>query len=86
MAQHEQQAAHAWAEAWVEDLGWVAFDPVNGISTDDAYLRVACGLDYRDAAPIAGARSGGGDEQLTVEVRVSDAGAAQSQSQSQAQG
>ena len=81
---HEQQAAHAWAEAWVEDLGWVAFDPVNGISTDDAYLRVACGLDYRDAAPIAGARSGGGDERLTVEVRVSDAAAGQSQSQSQA--
>ena len=79
---HEQQAAHAWAEAWVEDLGWVAFDPVNGISTDDAYLRVACGLDYRDAAPIAGARAGGGDERLTVEVRVS-AAAGQSQSQSQ---
>ena len=80
--QLEQQAAHAWAEAWIEDLGWVAFDPVNGISTDDAYLRVACGLDYRDAAPIAGARSGGGREQLSVEVRVSEA-AGQSQSQSQ---
>lgn len=81
--QHEQQAAHAWTEAWVEDLGWVAFDPVNGISTDDAYLRVACGLDYRDAAPIAGARSGGGDERLTVEVRVSEAAAGQSRLQTQ---
>lgn len=80
---HKQQAAHAWAEAWVEDLGWLAFDPVNGISTDDAYLRVACGLDYRDAAPIAGARSGGGREQLKVEVRVSAAAAGQSQSQAQ---
>ena len=80
--QKEQEAGHAWAEAWVEDLGWVAFDPVNGISTDDAYLRVACGLDYRDAAPIAGARSGGGHEQLRVEVRVS-AVAGQSQSQRQ---
>lgn len=80
--QKDQEAAHAWTEAWVEDLGWVAFDPVNGISTDDAYLRVACGLDYRDAAPIAGARSGGGQEQLKVEVRVSEA-AGQSRSQSQ---
>ena len=79
----DQEAAHAWTEAWVEDLGWIAFDPVNGISTDDAYLRVACGLDYVDAAPIAGARSGGGDEQLTVEVRVSAASAGQSQSQAQ---
>jgi len=48
-------------------------DPLNGISTDDAYVRVACGLDYRDAAPIAGARSGGGGEELAVEVRVSEA-------------
>ena len=80
---HCQEAAHAWAEAWVEDLGWVAFDPLNGISTDDAYIRVACGLDYRGAAPIAGARSGGGSEELTVQVRVSElAGQAQSQSQS----
>jgi transglutaminase-like putative cysteine protease len=77
---HFQEAGHAWAEAWVEDLGWVAFDPLNGISTDDAYVRVACGLDYRDAAPIAGARSGGGGEELTVEVRVSEA-AVQGQSQ-----
>ena len=79
---HFQEAGHAWAEAWVEDLGWVAFDPMNGISTDDAYVRVACGLDYRGAAPIAGARSGGGGEQLSVEVRV---GQATAQGQGQAQ-
>ena len=79
---HFQEAGHAWAEAWVEDLGWVAFDPMNGISTDDAYVRVACGLDYRDAAPIAGARAGGGGEELTVEVRVSET-AVQGQSQVQ---
>ena len=79
---HRQAAAHAWAEAWVEDLGWVAFDPANGICADDAYVRVACGLDYRDAAPVAGARSGGGAEDLRVEVSVSDA-AQQAQQQSQ---
>ena len=67
-----QEASHAWAEAWIEDLGWTAFDPLNGISTDDAYVRVACGLDYRDAAPVVGARSGGGKEELAVEVRVSE--------------
>lgn len=77
-----QEAAHAWAEAWIDDLGWVAFDPANGISADDAYIRVACGLDYRDAAPFAGARSGGGEEELEVDVRVTR-GKSQSQSQSQ---
>lgn len=80
---HYQEAGHAWAEAWVDDLGWVAFDPVNGICTDDAYLRVACGLDYRDAAPVAGARSGGGGEDMTVKVQVSDA-SQQAQMQMQA--
>ncbi len=80
---HVQQAAHAWAEAWIEHLGWVGFDPTNGISTDDAYVRVACGLDYRDAAPFAGARSGGGTEALSVEVRVREA---RSQAQVQIQG
>jgi len=79
---HFQEAGHAWAEGWVEDLGWVAFDPVNGICTDDAYVRVACGLDYHDAAPVVGARSGGGDERMTVEVQVNDA---QAQAQMQVQ-
>lgn len=81
---YEQQAAHAWAEGWIEHLGWVAFDPVNGICADDAYVRVACGLDYRDAAPVAGVHAGGGGEEMRVEVRVGDA-ARQSQSQSQSQ-
>lgn len=65
-----QPAAHAWAEAWVDELGWVAFDPTNGICADDAYIRVAAGLDYRDAAPFVGARSGGGSESLDVDVHV----------------
>jgi transglutaminase-like putative cysteine protease len=80
-----QEAAHAWVEAWIEHLGWVAFDPSNGICADDAYVRVAAGLDYRDAAPFAGARSGGGQEELAVEVQVQQAGA-QSQSQSRSRG
>lgn len=80
---HQQAAAHAWAEAWVEDLGWIAFDPANGLCADDAYVRVACGLDYRDAAPVVGARSGGGAEELSVEVEVHRAGP-QPQWQSQA--
>lgn len=68
-----QVAAHAWAEAWIEDLGWIAFDPTNGVCGDDAYIRVASGLDYLDAAPIAGARSGGGKEALRVDVQVKQA-------------
>ena len=70
----DQPAAHAWAEACVGDLGWVGFDSANGICPDDAYVRVAIGLDYREAAPIAGARIGGGEETLDVAVSVTQAG------------
>lgn len=77
-----QEAAHAWVEGWVDELGWVAFDPTNGICIDDAYIRVATGLDYREAAPIAGARNGGGEESLAVDVEVRQA---RIQAQSQAQ-
>lgn len=72
-ADDRQNAGHAWGEAWLPDLGWVAFDPVNGISATDAYLRVAVGLDYLDAAPVRGARRGGGAESLSVAVEAVDA-------------
>lgn len=76
-----QPAAHAWAEAHVEGYGWIGFDPANGVCPTDSYVRIAAALDYRDAAPIAGARVGGGAEELSVEVAVERAGA-----QSQRQG
>ena len=69
----EQEAGHAWAEAFVPDLGWVAFDAANGISATDAHVRVAVGLDYLGAAPVRGSRQGGGTEVLDVAVRVSQA-------------
>ena len=68
-----QDAAHAWAEALVPDLGWIAFDPANGRCATASYLRVAVGLDYRDASPIRGARRGGGSEVLSVTVDAADA-------------
>ncbi len=65
-----QDATHAWAEAHVDGLGWVGFDPSNGISPDMRYVRVATGLDYAEAAPVSGLRTGTGEERLTVAVEV----------------
>lgn len=70
----DQEAGHAWAEAYVPDLGWVGFDAANGICTTDAHARVAIGLDYLGAAPVRGTRYGGGRETLEVAVRVDQAG------------
>jgi transglutaminase-like putative cysteine protease len=69
-----QQAGHAWAEAFVPDLGWVGFDPANGICSTDAHARIAVGLDYLGAAPVRGTRYGGGMETLTVAVKVDQTG------------
>jgi len=71
--QVEQDAAHAWAEAYVENLGWVGFDAVNDICPTETYVRVAIGLDYLGAAPVRGSRQGGGTEHLAVKLRVTPA-------------
>ncbi len=70
----EQEAGHAWAEVFVPDLGWVAFDAANGICATDAHVRVAVGLDYLGAAPVRGMRYGGAAETLSVNVQVDQAG------------
>ena len=75
----DQDAGHAWAEAYVENVGWVGFDPTHGMCVTEAYVRVAVGLDYLGAAPVRGTRFGGGSETLKVAVHVDQA---QRQSQS----
>lgn len=70
----DQDAGHAWAEAFVEGLGWVGFDPANGICPHESHVRVACGLDYLDAAPVRGAQLAGQGERLRVSVQVAQAG------------
>jgi len=66
----EDAACHAWAEAYIEHLGWVGFDPANSVCPSDAYVRLAAGLDYNEAAPVRGLRREGGEERLVVRVRV----------------
>lgn len=64
------EAAHAWAEIWVQGLGWVGFDPANACCPDDRYIRLGSGLDAQDAAPIKGTARGTGAETLDVTVAV----------------
>jgi transglutaminase-like putative cysteine protease len=63
-------ATHAWAEALVEHLGWVSFDPSNRQSATQAYVRLAVAFDYQGAAPVRGMRLGGGHEDMNIRVRV----------------
>lgn len=66
----EQTASHAWAESFVTGLGWVGFDAANNTCPNEHYVRVATGLDYRDAAPVSGIRLGDGNEKLAVHLKV----------------
>lgn len=69
-----QDAGHAWIEAYIPDLGWVGFDPANGVCPTEAHIRVSVGLDYLGAAPVRGSRYGGAEEQMDVAVTVDRAG------------
>lgn len=62
--------SHAWADAWLEDASWHSFDVSNGQRTNGIHVRLATGLDYRDACPVSGIRRGGGDEAMSVQVQV----------------
>ena len=66
----EQDATHAWAETYFDHVGWIGFDVSNGHSPDARYIRVATGLDYRDAAPVRGMRYGAAQENLVVQLQV----------------
>ncbi len=66
----DTHAAHGWAELYVDGYGWIGFDPGEGRCPTDHYVRVAVGLDHGQAAPVSGARIGGGAERLTVDVHV----------------
>lgn len=64
------EAHHAWAEVWIDGLGWVGFDAANQLCPTDRYVRLAVGFDATYAAPIRGTRRGGTNESLDVVVEV----------------
>ena len=66
----EFQATHAWAELYIDKLGWIGFDPTNKCCPDERYIRVSCGLDASFAAPIRGIFYGDSDEKLNISVKT----------------
>jgi transglutaminase-like putative cysteine protease len=64
-------ASHAWIEAVIPNLGWVAFDPTNNLIGADRHIRVAIGRDYADVPPTRGVHKGEAQSALSVAVTVS---------------
>ncbi len=70
---------HAWAEVYVEHLGWVGFDVTNGVCVTNHYVRLCSGLDAHDAAPIKGAVFGTQEIGIDADVSISEASGEQIQ-------
>jgi transglutaminase-like putative cysteine protease len=65
-------AMHGWAEGFVAGLGWVGFDPSDGVCPDERYVRVAIGLDSLGACAIRSAHAGGGEPVIKVKLDVTE--------------
>ena len=63
--------SHAWAELYIDDLGWVGFDPTNNCCPDERYIRIGSGLDAEGAALIRGVSRGVGEESMETSVKIS---------------
>jgi len=61
-------ATHAWVEALVPGMLWVALDPTNCQWCNDRYVAVSYGRDASDAAPLRGTFKGSGGQRLSAKV------------------
>ncbi len=66
----EEDATHAWMEAFLPDLGWVGFDPTNNLIAAERHIRTAVGRDYADVPPTRGVFKGDAKSELDVAVQV----------------
>ncbi|MEM6422387.1 MAG: transglutaminase family protein, partial [Pseudomonadota bacterium] len=77
-----EPASHAWAETFIDGLGWIGFDPVHEVCPAEHHIRMMSGFDAPDAAPIRGTMLPGSSEEMEIAVEIGPTGQSQSQSQS----
>ena len=66
-----ENTTHAWVEIFINNLGWVAFDPSHKKCIDDKYIRISTGFDFEDASIIKGVKNNyNGDEFLDTKVNI----------------
>lgn len=77
---------HAWFEAAVPGLGWMALDPTNRQEVGLRHVKIGHGRDYDDVQPLRGVYAGSPEAKLDVSVemrRLSGAPHPQQQQQQQ---
>jgi transglutaminase-like putative cysteine protease len=64
-------AMHAWVRAWCGNaVGWVEYDPTNGVFVAADHIVIARGRDYSDVAPVKGVLRGSGGQRSSQAVDV----------------
>ena len=61
---------HAWYSIYVPNVGWIDYDPTLGSRASERHIVASWGRDYADVAPITGDLEGGGGQQMSVAVDV----------------
>jgi len=59
---------HAWAEAYDDALGWIAFDAALGYCPTDQHIRLATGLDAQSTTPLRCVPNTGAPEIVAISV------------------
>jgi transglutaminase-like putative cysteine protease len=65
-------ASHAWVAVFCPPIGWVEFDPTNGILCGIDHIVLAWGRDFGDVSPLRGVIVGGGQHVVNVSVDVEE--------------
>lgn len=63
-------ATHAWCEVFLPDLGWIEFDPTNGLAESEDLIRVATTRTPGEASVMDGVQLGEAEARLEVHVDV----------------
>lgn len=61
---------HAWAEAYIPQIGWKGFDPTNDILANTNHIKVCHGKDYNDCSPLKGVIYSQGKNKTSHSVKV----------------
>jgi transglutaminase-like putative cysteine protease len=68
---------HAWFEAAIPGMGWLALDPTNSAEVGLRHVKIGHGRDYDDVPPLRGVFSGSADCDLDVQVEIRRVGQSQ---------
>jgi transglutaminase-like putative cysteine protease len=63
-------ASHAWIAVFAPSIGWVDFDPTNGVIPASEHLTLGWGRDFGDLSPVKGVMTGGRRHSLSYSVDI----------------